>query len=145
MIPCRIVCPACRGAGGSWVTTLWTRCRPCDGVGFTWAPGAPRYGLPSVLSDTTPGEVVTIGTGEQARVLWHQPRKTKKVTPDTTFLGMIDPFTEVESHRPVPYPSCVGVLSVDVSRAKVDSDPHAGEKTGDRNDPVQRTVAGGPI
>lgn len=73
------------------------------------------------------------------------PRRTKKRRPDTTFLGLFDDFTDRETHTPISYPSCVGVLTVDVARSAGDRDAHAGERGVDYNDPVHRTVAGGLI
>jgi len=94
------------------------------------------------LADRDPGEIVTLGNGDRGKILWHMPRKTKKVKPETTWLGLVEEFTCAESHRPIAYPSCIGVLSVDVARAQLDRDDHEGEKGIDLNDPVQRTVAG---
>jgi hypothetical protein len=94
------------------------------------------------LADRDPGEIVTLGNGDHGRILWHMPRKTKKIKPDTTFVGIIGDFDGVESHEPVAYPSCVGVSTVDWSRAIVDRDAHSGERTPDYNDPIYRHVAG---
>lgn len=142
MISVYIDCPACHGAGGFPTTLWWARCAACDGIGRAWAPGAPSYGHETTLADRTPGEVVTLGNGERGRVLWHMPRRTKKVTPETTFLGMIEPFTDLESPLPVPYPSCVGVLSVDVSRTAGDDNAHDRSRSVDLGDPVHRQIAG---
>jgi len=135
-VPVYVLCAVCLAAGG------WVRCRACDGLGRQWAPGAPAYGCTITLADRVPGEIVTLGTGQRAKILWHQPRKTKKVTPETTFLGFIAEFTDEESLDPVPYPSCVGVLSVDFTRVTVDHGAHDGERAEDLSDPVQRHAAG---
>ncbi len=146
MISVYVPCQSCSACGGSWAPSTWgrewLRCRACDGIGRVWAPGAPGYDCPTKLSATTPGEIVTLGNGDHGRVLWHMPRRTKKVTPETTFLGMIEPFTEVESYAPIGYPSCVGVASVDLSRSTSDGDVHANSRTIDYSDPVHRQVAG---
>ena len=137
-------CPSCRGVGG-WIhsaSNRWLRCHTCDGIGRSWAPGAPSFGCDVTLADRDPGEVVTLGNGDRGKILWHMPRKSKKVRPETTFLGYIDEFTGAESHRPVAYPSCVGVLSVDIPRTPLDREVHDREKSLDLNDPVQRTAAG---
>ncbi len=123
----------------------WLRCAACDGIGTAWGIGAPAFGCLTTLADRDPGEVVTLGNGDRGRILWHMPRKTKKRRPDTTFLGLIDDFTDRESSTPIAYPSVVGVLTVDESRTACDQDAHAGERGVDYNDPVHRTVAGGLI
>lgn len=136
-------CPLCRGSGVSTgPRSLWPLCASCGGIGRTWLPDAPDFGCRTTLADRDPGEVVTLGNGDQGKILWHMPRKTKKVRPHTTFLGLFGEFDGSESHNPVAYPSCVGVASVDVSRTIVDHDAHAGERDVDINDPVHRTVAG---
>jgi hypothetical protein len=144
MISVFITCPTCAGIGILAAThaSLWPTCPTCDGIGRSWAPGAPSYGLEQTLADRVPGEVVTLGNGDQGRIAWHMPRKAKKVRPETTFLLVMDPFTGAEDPRPVPYPSCIGVASVDVSRAKVEDVSHAGERDLDLNDPVHRQIAG---
>lgn len=73
------------------------------------------------------------------------PRKTKKVRPETTFVGLFDDFTDRETFQPIAFPSCVGVLSVDERRMVADHDAHGGERGIDYNDPVHRTVAGNLI
>lgn len=138
MIPVYAPCPRCRGDGGHHTTLGWDRCAACDGLGRAWAPGAPAYGSEVTLADRVPGEIVTLGTGQQARILWHMPRGE----PETTFLGLIEPFTDIESDRPVPYPSCIGVASVDVSRAAGDTKSHDRSRSIDYDDPVRRQVAG---
>jgi hypothetical protein len=136
MISVHVTCPACLGV------SRWDRCRSCDGIGRAWAPGAPGYGCSITLADRDPGEVVTLGTGEQARILWHMPRRSKKVRPETTFLGMIGEFDGVESYAPIAFPSVVGVLTVDVRRASADHEAHDRSKTEDLSDPVFRQLAG---
>lgn len=128
-------CSACRGVGFDAETG--SSCSVCDRTGRQWAPGAPLYGCESTIADRVAGEIVTIGTGERARILWHQ-----KVSPQTTFLAMIDDFTDAEGHAMVPYPSCIGVASVDVSRVNVDRDNHENDRSVDDNDPMQRRLAG---
>lgn len=144
MISVFIVCPTCAGIGVVSPThaSLWPVCATCDGSGRTWAPGAPGYELEQTLADRVPGEVVTLGNGDMGKIAWHMPRKTNKVKPETTFLLEVDPFTGAEDSRPVSYPSCVGVASVDVSRAKVEDVSHAGGRDLDLNDPVHRQIAG---
>lgn len=143
-----VTCTDCRGDGGafgissSFDGSWWIRCSACDGLGRVWAPGAPVYGCATVLGDATAGEIVTLGNGDQGRVRWHIPRRTKKVRPEITFIGLIEPFTEIESQNPIPYPSCVGVSSVDVSRTAVEDVAHANERHIDLSDPVQRPIAG---
>jgi hypothetical protein len=141
----RCPCSICGGAGYIHPAPpphAWLRCASCDGVGTTWVTGAPLFDCATTLADRETGELVTLGNGDRCRILWHMPRRKKKVVPITTFVGMIDEFTDEEHHTPVPFPSCVGVLSVELSRAIGDSDAHGGEKTIDYNDPVHRQVAG---
>lgn len=142
MISVYVICPTCSGDGGAFGAIDWDRCKPCDGLGRVWGPGAPAYGCDTTLGDAGTGEIVTLGNGEQGRVLWHCPRRKKKIRPETTFLGMIEPFTEIESYTPTPYPSCVGVRTVDQTRATIDDNDHENERGVDLNDPVQRDVAG---
>jgi len=120
----------------------WTTCATCGQLGRVWAAGAPGYGCSSTLADRDPGEIVTLGNGERARILWHMPRRRKKVVPQFTFLGMIDDITDIESYSPIGYPSCIGVLSVDLSRMKVEDESHEREKSIDYNDPIHRQVSG---
>ena len=142
MIDLFVKCEDCSGSGVFVLVVAIRRCKSCDGTGRMWAPGAPSYGCSAVLGDTIPGEIVTLGNGQQVRVLWHMPRRTKNVRPEMTFVGEIEPFTEIESHRPVPCPSCVGVRSVDVSRAVVEDVSHANERSVDYGDPMHRRIAG---
>lgn len=146
MISVRGECRDCRGAGGHFDPPVgiswWRHCGLCGGTGRGWIPGGPAFGCVITLADRDPGEIVTLGNGQRAKIAWHQPRKSKKVKPETTFLLEVDDFTDTEIARPIPVPSICGVLSVDVARAHVDRDAHDGEKTEDANDPVQRTLAG---
>ena len=148
MISVHVACGACQGVGGAFgfdpalALSRWMRCAACDGTGIVWAPGAPAFDCSITLADREVGEIVTLGNGQRAKIAWHAPRKSTKVRPETTFLLAVDDFSDAEDAKPVPYPSCVGVLSVDVSRATVDRDAHDHEKIEDLNDPVQRTVAG---
>ncbi len=135
-------CPACRGAGGAFYRYGWARCAGCDGIGRAFIAGAPAFGCSITLADRDPGEIVTLGNGDRGRILWHMPRKTKKVRPETTFIGMVREFDDAEDHTPIPYPSSVGVASVDVARVAADRESHAGERDVDLNDPVHRQLAG---
>lgn len=147
MIPVYVPCTACRGDG--FVIEYWehgeytARCKRCDGLGRQWAPGAPAYGCTITLGDREPGEIVTLGNGQRAKVLWHQPRKRQKVTPETTFLDILDAsdFFERETFAPVPYPSCIGVESVDNPRTVGDREAHDRERAADHSDPLQRERA----
>lgn len=144
MTSVHVPCPTCHGENG-WFSSSslrWVRCSLCEGLGRWWAPGAPEFGCSITLADRDPGEIVTLGNGDRGRILWHMPRKSKKVRPETTFLGLLDEFTDREDHRPILYPSCVGVASVDVSRATIDHDAHDHEKAIDYTDPVHRQIAG---
>lgn len=107
-----------------------------------WAPGAPAFDCQQTLAELAAGTVVTLGSGDRVRILWHMPRKTKKQIPEVTFVGEIDEFTDREHHDPIPVPSCVGVLEVHESHAAGDLDAHAGERNIDLSDPVHRQVAG---
>lgn len=145
MIPVYVACSACQGTchvavfiGGFWDSR---RCARCDGLGRQWAPGAPAYGCVETLADRDPGEIVTLGTGQRAKILWHMPRKAKKVKPDATFLGLIGEF-DVESDMPIGYPSAVGVRSVEFSRRTNNHDAHGGERAEDYSDPLQGHAAG---
>lgn len=112
---------------------IWKMCPQCGGICKVWAPGAPGYDCSMTLADRAVGEVVTLGNGERARILWHIPRKG----PEFTFLGIVDEFLEVESHHPIPYPSCVGVSQVDNPRATV-KNVHDRGRSVDHIDPIQR-------
>ncbi len=132
MTPVQIQCPHCRGLGYSYPPPIVT-CRICDGTRRVWAAGAPSYGCEIVLGDRVPGEVVTLGNGDHGRILWHW----RSGTP-TTYLGLISEFDGYESHRPVRYPSCIGVASVSVSRMSGDTKTHAQDRSVDIDDPMQR-------
>lgn len=144
MIPVYVPCSACGGSCHVWnlmeLPPLLVRCRSCDGLGRQWAVGAPAFGCTGTLADREPGEFVTLGNGQRAKVLWHQPRKRPKVTPETTFLDILDAsdFFERETFVPVPYPSCIGVASVDNPKNVLDCEAHDRERAEDANDPMQR-------
>lgn len=145
MTSVRVSCPICGGAGYIHPPPpphAWLQCSSCDGIGTAWAAGAPLFDCASTLADRDPGEIVTLGNGDRGRILWHMPRKKKKVRPETTFLGLFDDFTDRETHAPIAFPSCVGVLSVDEARTAGDCDVHGGERGVDYNDPVYRSVSG---
>jgi hypothetical protein len=150
VIPVYVPCAVCRGSCrvsvvkvlGGVTSTEMLRCWSCDGLGRQWAPGAPAYGCEIALADRVPGEIVTLGNGQRAKIQWHMPRKTKKVRPETTFLSLIAEFTDEEGQDRVPYPSCIGVLSVDLVRATIDHGAHDGERAEDLTDPVHRAAAG---
>lgn len=129
MIPVYVLCAVCLAAGG------WVRCAACDGLHRQWAPGAPAFGCAITLADREPGEIVTLGNGQRAKILWHIPRKRRGSVPETTFLDILVEFHETETLIPVPYPSCIGVASVDVRRAVVDREAH--EREVDAGDPLQ--------
>ncbi|HEX6022537.1 MAG TPA: hypothetical protein VFZ00_11120 [Solirubrobacter sp.] len=115
------------------------RCSKCDGLGRQWAPGAPAYGCTVTLADLEPGEIVTLGNGQRAKILWHQPRKRRGVVVETTFIDLLeDGFFERETLNPVPYPACIGVASVDAPRTVSDREAHDRDRTEDPNDPMQR-------
>lgn len=116
-------------------------CRACDGLGRVFAPGAPSFGCSVTLADRWPGEIVTLGNGDRVKILWHMPRKKPKQVPETTFLDILDPFTELESYRPVPYPSSIGVSAVDVSREPTDMKTHERERSVDISDPLRKRKA----
>lgn len=140
-----VQCPSCGGYGHR-PPDFWESCADCKQTGRVWAPGAPLYGCAETLADRVPGEIVTLGNGDRGKILWHLPwranyaSKSKKVAKTGTFLGLIEEFTGNESHRPVYYPSCVGVLSVDVARMIGDTSDHSGEE--DEIDPVHRQSVG---
>lgn len=143
MIPVYVTCSACKGDCHAMVYAIGfdgpvgvRRCSSCDGHGRQWAHGAPAYGCTITLADREPGEIVTLGNGQRARILFHLPYKRERGEPHTTFLGLLDGFFETESHDPVAYPSCVGVASVDEARARVAARDE--QKAADPNDPMQR-------
>ncbi|HEY6117477.1 MAG TPA: hypothetical protein VI172_16105 [Candidatus Dormibacteraeota bacterium] len=142
MIPVYVPCSTCLGNCHVAVKIAnffdTRRCARCDGLGRQWAPGAPAYGCTITLADREPGEIVTLGNGQRAKILWHMPRKRAKVVPETTFLDILDDFFESETYRPVAYPSSIGVASVDVPRAVADREAHDRDRTEDPNDPMQR-------
>lgn len=145
MIPVYVPCPACRGDGHVLGVDaafpscpLVVRCLRCDGLGRQWAPGAPAFGCTVTLADREPGEIVTLGNGQRAKVLWHLPYKRENGDPHTTFIDILDAsdFFERETHIPVGYPSCVGVASVDEARARIAAKDS--KHTEDASDPMQR-------
>lgn len=144
VIPVYVPCSACRGNchmfefGTIFGLSMVVRCRACDGLGRQWAPGAPAYGCTTTLADREPGEIVTLGNGQRVKILWHMPRPRNKEVPETTFVDVLTEFYEAETLVPVPYPSCVGVASVDAPRAPADREAHDRERAADPNDPVQR-------
>lgn len=143
MIPVYVPCSACCGdchidvQVGS--ATERVRCRSCDGLGRQWAPGAPAYDCTITVADREPGEIVTLGNGQRAKILWHLPYKRERGEPHTTFLDILTEFYEAETHIPVPYPSCIGVASVDEARVAVTE--REGKHTQDLNDPMQRRAS----
>lgn len=146
MIPPYVPCSACLGychidvQVGNAIERV--RCRSCDGLGRQWAPGAPAYGCTTTIADREPGEVVTLGNGQRAKILWHMPRKRPKIAPETTFIDILEGFFETETFVPVPYPSCIGVASVDSPRTVADRDAHDRDRTEDPGDPMQRHRGG---
>jgi hypothetical protein len=136
MIPVYVDCSACDGDCFRFDGLQMVRCIVCDGLGRQWAPGAPAYGRTITLADREPGEIVTLGNGQRAKILWHMPRKRPKQKPETTFLDILVEFQETETYVPVPYPSNIGVASVDTPRAAVDREAH--ERETDTSDPLQR-------
>lgn len=150
-----VSCSSCAGYG-HLPPDFWESCPDCGQLGRIWAPGAPLFGCTVTLADRFPGEIVTLGNGDHGRILWQMPRKTKKVSKKATvlsispkkvtsegmFLGLIEEFTSTESCSPVPYPSCVGVASVDLIRVFADDKAHDRERDLDLSDPVHRQIAG---
>lgn len=136
-----VECARCAGYG-HLAPDFWTSCSDCGQLGKLWAPGAPAFDCSITLADRYPGEIVTLGNGDHGRILWHMPRKSKKVNPECTFLGLIEEFSGTESYTPICYPSCVGVLSVDVPLVMADDKAHDRERDIDYNDPIHRQVAG---
>ena len=129
-------CPSCHGDGGMWLgeTHRWGRCRACDGVGQAWCTGGPAFGCTMTLGDRDAGEIVELGTGERARIMWHAPRDA----PDTTFVALWDDFTDAfESSTPVACSSILGVRSVAVA-TRAGGDLRDGEKDADLVDPIAR-------
>lgn len=148
MTACCVRCERCAGAGYVWPPPppdAWLRCAVCRGLGEVWERGAPSYGCQITLADREPGEIVTLGNGQRGRILWHAPKKDRKVVPETTFVGLISDFDGVETHEPVPFPSCVGVASVAIERTGGDADDHLGDRSADPLDPMARRAAGGPL
>lgn len=116
MSPAHLRCGECSGIGWILVPETWYLCPSCDGRGYVWGPGAPGYGCKIVLSERHVGEIVTLGNGDRGRIVRHSPRKD----PTTTYLCLINDFSEEEDYRPTGYPSEVGVRSVGVARYSVD-------------------------
>jgi hypothetical protein len=133
MTSVEIQCTHCIGIG--WLTPpgTWVLCSVCDGIGRTWAPGAPGYGCKITLKQRFVGEIVTLGNWERGRILWHAPKKN----PTMTYLAVIDDFTEEQSHSPTGYPSVVGVRSV-ASPRFFTGDDGTGSRQTDQIDPMQR-------
>lgn len=145
MIPVYVPCSMCNGDCHLWdrfaalAALSIRRCPRCDGLGRQWAPRAPAYGCTVTLADREPGEIVTLGNGQRVKILWHMPRKRPKVTPETTFIDVLDTsdFFERETFVPVAYPSCVGVSQVDNPRL-VNQYREDDARISDQNDPLQR-------
>ena len=103
------------------------------------------------LGDFDPGDRVLLGTGERARVLWHQPKKKKKKRPEVTFVALIDDFDDYESTSPTMYPAALGVReSLDdvIVGRRLQEESHAGEKDADELDPMaqrQRHAGAGEL
>lgn len=129
MIPVYVLCAVCLAAGG------WVRCVACDGLFRQWAPGAPAYGCQITLADREPGEIVTLGNGQRAKILWHLPYKRENGRPETTFLDILVEFYETETFIPIPYPSCIGVSSVETARFTLGG---GNGREVDAGDPLQR-------
>lgn len=147
MIAVYVPCSSCNGSChiAVKVDTFWEtrRCDRCDGLGRQWAPGAPSYGCKETLADRWPGDIVTLGNGQRVKIAWHQPRKDPrrpKIRPETTYLDHLIEFTEVETYIPIPYPSCIGVASVELARQA--GEDHDGDRGPDYNDPMQRPAGG---
>lgn len=138
MISVYVPCSTCGGSGcvAIQIANFYDsgRCHRCDGLGRKWAPGAPSYGCTTTLADRYPGEIVTLGTGERAKILWHMPRKKPKQKPESTFVDLLEEFTDAETYRPIEYPSCVGIAEVIVARV---SEQTAKVARGDDGDPLQ--------
>lgn len=146
MTPIYTTCEPCRGVGVHMpieLGGLWVGCKLCEGVGRMFVPGAPAFGCKIILADRAPGEIVTLGNGDRARILWHQPRQAPKQRPETTFLGFIDDFLGVEDYQPRPYPSTIGVSAVEDPRAIVANLHDRGRRV-DLDDPLQKTSKGSP-
>lgn len=139
-----LTCPTCRGIGVLAPThaSLWPICSVCDGVGKSWVAGAPLFGCAITLADRYPGDVVTLGNGDRGKIAWHMPRKIKKVRPETTFVLLLEEFTDRELPAPLAYPSCVGVASFESTRRANDNEAHDRERTIDYSDPIHRQIAG---
>jgi hypothetical protein len=144
--PGKTRCPTCTGAGYVHPPPpphAWLRCPACDGIGSVWKPDGPRFGAPMCLAERTPGEIVELATGDRARILWHMPRKARRVRPAVTFVALIDDFDDHESDTPTAYHSEIGVVSVaakqglQLAGAAADDD-HAGEKDADLVDPFAK-------
>lgn len=135
MIIVYVPCSSCRGSGRVAFEIMESgRCPRCDGLGRQWAAGAPSYGCSVTLADRYPGEIVTLGTGHRAKILWHMPRKKPKQRPEATFVDLLEEFTDAETYKAVGYPSCVGVSEVIMSRV-AEAGAHV---RGDEGDPLQR-------
>lgn len=129
-------CPTCKGDGVC--SDLWSRCKPCDGIGHVWKPGGPKFGCSLSLGEREPGEIVTLGSGERARIAWHIPKPTKKIPAVTTFVHLFDDFDEeYELPNPVPVSSVIGVRSVATTKPHVEDDG-TGHKDADIIDPLNR-------
>lgn len=148
--PGRQRCDACAGAGAGWAPVIleWVRCAACGGVGHAWLPGGPAFGCTLELGDRLPGEIVELGSGERGRVAWQSPRKEPRVRPVTTFVALIDDFTDEADANPIGVDARIGVRSVaaagDTAAAKY-VDLRDGEKDADAVDPIarrQREAAG---
>lgn len=134
-------CPTCRGRA-HWINGKAEGvCPTCDGIGTVYIADAPAFGCSMTLGQFEPGDRVLLGTGERARVQWHQPKKTKKRKAEVTFVSVIDDFDDYES-APKMYPSALGVRESldDVIVGRRLQDEHVGEKDADELDPMATRV-----
>lgn len=105
LTPIEQLCASCAGYGRIGIDQVI--CTPCDGIGRSFIEGGPSFGCKLKLADCKPGQEVTLGNGERARIMQH----CKRATP-TTKVIRYDPMFDSWEESPTTYPSSTGVVIV---------------------------------
>jgi hypothetical protein len=140
----RMQCERCAGVGRA-ASDPWLTCGECDGIGHHWLPGGPRFAALHELADASVGDIVELATGHRARVVVQSPKKN----PISTYVHLIDDFTDEESSYSEICDATLGVVSIAprngviTSAKKVDDHDGHGEKDADAVDPLAARVRAG--
>lgn len=105
--PIHKVCPGCGGYGWIFGVSPLELCRQCDGIGRVFIDGGPSFGCKLTLEDCSPGQEVTLGTGDRALVVRHDMAGTA-----TTMVRLFDPMYDEFSQAETSYPAVTGVVIV---------------------------------